>query len=170
MEHQQEQQQPQQPPQPEKASEADTAVTTATATTTMPERPAQEPATAPAGQQPARDNGTAQLHQMPVDGSNNGMSLPDQHPTDPNGMGMGLGLPQFDPNGFILPPQDMSFAAGANGMAFPDPSLMMMAGQQMAMANLPPQTLNGNGNENGITAGKWASHISPAHLKLILVR
>lgn len=154
-EQQQQQPQPPQPPQPEKASEADTAVATPT-TTTMPERPVQEPATAPAGQQPAQDNGTAQLHQLPVDASNNGMSLPDQQPTDPNGMGMGLGLPQFDPNGFILPPQDMSFAAGTNGMAFADPSLMMMAGQQMAMANLPPQTMNGNGNENGITADEIA--------------
>jgi hypothetical protein len=155
MEQQEEQPQAPQPQQspPQQNNEA-------TVTTTMPERPAQEPATAPVEQQqqqqqqPIQDNGTAQLHQLPADSSNNLMPLPDQQQADPNGMGMGLGMGQFDPNAFIPLPQDMNFAAGANGMAFADPTLMMMAAsQQMGLPNMPAPEMNGHGNENGITAG-----------------
>lgn len=160
MEQQEEQPQAPQPQQspPQQNNEA-------TVTTTMPERPAQEPATAPVEQQqqqqqqqqPIQDNGTAQLHQLPVDSSNNLMPLPDQQQADPNGMGMGLGMGQFDPNAFIPLPQDMNFAAGANGMAFADPTLMMMAAsQQMGLPNMPAPEMNGHGNENGITADEIA--------------
>ncbi|KAI1854506.1 hypothetical protein JX266_000624 [Neoarthrinium moseri] len=80
-----------------------------------------------------------------------------QHHMDPNGMGMGLAMGQLDSNGFMMPNQGMDFSAlphGANGMAFPDPSLMMMAGQQMGIPPLPPQPTNGT--SNGITADEIA--------------
>jgi hypothetical protein len=72
---------------------------------------------------------------------------------DPNGINSAFGLGHLDANNFMMPPQDMNFSAGTDGMAFPDPSLMMMANQQLTMGGgLELQSLNGN--SNAISAGK----------------
>ncbi|KAH8196362.1 hypothetical protein TruAng_009474 [Truncatella angustata] len=103
------------------------------------------------GPQSLQDNSTPTIAQQLPQG--NVLPFHGQQQIDPNGSSLSFGMGHLDTNGFIMPTQDMSFVAGANGMAFPDPSLMMMAGQPM-MAGIAPQPMNSN--TNGITADEIA--------------
>ncbi|KAK9423508.1 hypothetical protein SUNI508_03989 [Seiridium unicorne] len=138
---------PQQEPQPEPQQQEGEAG----GANAVPEQSAQENGAAAVEQHPGQDSGVFTLQQLPQD---NHMSLPGHQTTDPNGLNSGLGLGHLEANGFMMPTQDVSFAAGTNGMAFPDPSLMMMAGQQLAMGGIPPPPLNGD--SNGISADEIA--------------
>ncbi|KAK6866129.1 hypothetical protein PG995_002657 [Apiospora arundinis] len=109
----------------------------------LPERPAENtavpaenaavPAAAPvAEQQPAGDaNGVANHMNMPLppmDGHN--LALPDQH----------------HPAAFSIPHHQIP---DGNGIAFPNPEMMMMPGQPMTFVGAPVQDTNGNGLAHG---------------------
>lgn len=106
------------------------------------------------------NNTAAFAPSLPQDHSNGIAPPTQQQHNDPNGLnlslGLGLGLGQFDPNGLILPTQGMNFGATTNGMAFPDPSMMMMAaGQPLAMDAISAQ--HTNGIDTDLSAGRCQS-------------
>ncbi|KAI0128546.1 hypothetical protein BJ170DRAFT_594385 [Xylariales sp. AK1849] len=98
-------------------------------------------------QQATENDSPATMPEQPA--QDNGILLPDQQPIDANGMDMGLAIPRFDGNGFMLPDQHANFAAlhqtpTANGMVFPDPNMAILAGQQqMDLGGRAPQPSNG---------------------------
>jgi hypothetical protein len=159
MEQVPEQQQPPQQQQQQQQQESEAGTTAG-----VPVQSAQENITTASQQQQQQQqeqqqqsdpiNDTSSLQQLP---QHNGISLPVHQPADPNGMDMGLGLGQLDVNGFVLPQQHMGFPTGTNGITFSDPSLLLMASQQLAMGGIAPQPMNTNGTGNGISAGKLAT-------------
>ncbi|KAK8048421.1 sumo activating enzyme [Apiospora phragmitis] len=117
----------------------------------LPERPA-ESATAPAA---------APVPEQPV---------PAQHPGDANGVAhhMNMPLPPMDGHNPMLPDQHHSAQftlpqhqiPDGNGVAFPNPEMMIMPGQPFQFAGVPAQDTNGNGlahgNDKDITADEIA--------------